>query len=34
VKLSSTTNGKVSVVWDGNAGSLAHVTLDVTGYWL
>jgi hypothetical protein len=34
VKLSSTAYGKVSVVWDGDAGSLAHVTLDVTGYWL
>ena len=34
VKLSSSTNGRVSIVWDGYAGSQAHISLDVTGYWL
>ena len=34
VALSSTTNGKVSIVWDGYPGSLSHITVDVTGYWL
>ena len=32
VKLSSSTNGRVAIVWDGYAGSRSHVILDVTGY--
>jgi hypothetical protein len=33
VKLSSTSSGKVAIVWDGSTGSTANLTLDVTGYW-
>jgi hypothetical protein len=33
VKLSSSTNGRVAIVWDGYAGSQSHLSLDVTGYW-
>jgi hypothetical protein len=33
VKLSSTSNGYVAIVWDGSAGCTANISLDVTGYW-
>jgi hypothetical protein len=33
VKLSSTSNGRVSIVWVGDPGTTANITVDVTGYW-
>jgi hypothetical protein len=33
VKLSSTSSGKASIVWVGDPGTTADITVDVTGYW-